>query len=181
MTKKAKNGIILASKTPKNDVLTLNYGLPSSFTTLSTWWTTKRGYGLLMKLDARWALPVYPVLKAQVTKKGVKTSYKNGKKRQSTNTIQFLDCKKTKRRPIIAPAIAVRLLKTKIFWDRRRQKDRQHQQCGCKTPYLFTNYNPSQRFQLPSTTFSKLVNPNKAATRIIQWELIVLSSSAKKT
>ena len=65
MTKKAKNGIILGSKTPKNDLLTLNNGLPSSFTTLSTWRTTKRGYGLLMKLDARWALPVYPVLKAQ--------------------------------------------------------------------------------------------------------------------
>ena len=30
-----------------------------------------------MKLDARWALHVYPVLKAQVMKKGVKTSYKN--------------------------------------------------------------------------------------------------------
>ena len=28
--------IILGSKTPKNDLLTLNYGLPSSFTTLST-------------------------------------------------------------------------------------------------------------------------------------------------
>ena len=27
----------------KNDLLTLNYGLPSSFTTLSTWRTTKRG------------------------------------------------------------------------------------------------------------------------------------------
>ena len=46
-----------------------------------------------MKLDARWALPVYPVLKLKVMKKGVKTSYKN-KKRQSTNTIQLLDCKK---------------------------------------------------------------------------------------
>ena len=46
-----------------------------------------------MKLDARWALPVYPILKAQSHEKGVKTSYKN-KKRQSTNTIQFLDCKK---------------------------------------------------------------------------------------
>ena len=36
MTKKAKKGIILGSKTPKNDLLTLNNGLPSSFTTLST-------------------------------------------------------------------------------------------------------------------------------------------------
>ena len=36
MTKSAKNFIILGSKTPKNDLLTLNYGLPSSFTTLST-------------------------------------------------------------------------------------------------------------------------------------------------
>ena len=34
--KSAKNFIILGSKTPKNDLLTLNYGLPSSFTTLST-------------------------------------------------------------------------------------------------------------------------------------------------
>ena len=48
-------------------------------------------------------------------KTGVKTSYKNKKKRQSTNTIQFLDCKKTKRRPIIAPAIAVRLLKKELL------------------------------------------------------------------
>ena len=47
-----------------------------------------------MQFDDRWALPVYPVLKAQShEKKGVKTSYKN-LKRQSTNTIQFLDCKK---------------------------------------------------------------------------------------
>ena len=58
-----RNFIILGSKTPKNDILTLNYGLPSSFTTLSTWGNTKRMP--LMKLDARWALPVYPVLKAQ--------------------------------------------------------------------------------------------------------------------
>ena len=33
---------ILGSKTPKNDLLTLNYGLPSSFFTLSTCRTTKR-------------------------------------------------------------------------------------------------------------------------------------------
>ena len=59
----AKNFIILGSKTPKNDLLTLNYGLPSSFNILSSWGTTKRGP--LMKLEARWALPVYPVLKAQ--------------------------------------------------------------------------------------------------------------------
>ena len=89
--KSAKNFIILGSKTPKNDLLTLNYGLPSSFTTLSTWETTKRGP--LMKLDVRWALPVYPVWKLKGMKTSVKTSYKN-KKRQSTNTIQFLDCKK---------------------------------------------------------------------------------------
>ena len=63
MTQSAKNFIILGSKTPKNDLLTLNYGLPSSFTTLSSWGTNKRES--LMKLDARWALTVYPVLKAQ--------------------------------------------------------------------------------------------------------------------
>ena len=34
---------ILGSKTFENDLLTLNYGLPSSFTTLSTCRTTKRG------------------------------------------------------------------------------------------------------------------------------------------
>ena len=34
--KNAKNCNILGSKTPKNNLLTLNYGLPSSFTTLST-------------------------------------------------------------------------------------------------------------------------------------------------
>ena len=34
---------ILGLKTPKNDLLTLIYGLPSSFTTLNTWKTTKRG------------------------------------------------------------------------------------------------------------------------------------------
>ena len=42
-----QNCIISGSKTPKNDLLTLNYGLthttPSSFTTLSTCRTTKRG------------------------------------------------------------------------------------------------------------------------------------------
>ena len=34
--KSAKIFLILGSKTPKNDLLTLKYGLPSSFTTLST-------------------------------------------------------------------------------------------------------------------------------------------------
>ena len=33
-----------------------------------------------MQLYARWALPVYPDLKAQSQEKGVKTSYKNKKK-----------------------------------------------------------------------------------------------------
>ena len=37
MTKNAKKiATIWAKKTPKNDLLTLNYGLPSSFTTPST-------------------------------------------------------------------------------------------------------------------------------------------------
>ena len=38
LTKNPKNDdfIILGSKTPKNDLLTLNYGPPSSFTPLST-------------------------------------------------------------------------------------------------------------------------------------------------
>ena len=43
MTKNTQNFIILGSKTPKNELLTLNYGLPSSFITLSAWKTTKRG------------------------------------------------------------------------------------------------------------------------------------------
>ena len=34
--KRRKNYNILGSKTSENDLLTLNYGLPSSFTTLST-------------------------------------------------------------------------------------------------------------------------------------------------
>ena len=34
---------ILGSKTSENDLLALNYGFPSSFTTLSTWRSTKRG------------------------------------------------------------------------------------------------------------------------------------------
>ena len=34
--KNTKNCNILGSKTPKNDILTLNYGLLSSFTTLSS-------------------------------------------------------------------------------------------------------------------------------------------------
>ena len=38
-----KNFSILGSKTPKNDILTLNYGLTSSFNKLSTWRATKRG------------------------------------------------------------------------------------------------------------------------------------------
>ena len=53
------------------DLLTLNYGLPSSFTALSSWRTTKRGQGPLMKIDAPWVLPVYPVLKAQSHEKKV--------------------------------------------------------------------------------------------------------------
>ena len=90
--KSAKNFILLVSKTPKNDLLTLIYGLPSSITTLSTWGTTKRGP--LMKLYARWALPVYPVLKAQSHENRCENILQKYKKRQSTNTIQFLDCKK---------------------------------------------------------------------------------------
>ena len=65
----------------------------------------------LMELDARSALPVYPVLKTQSHGKGVKTSNKQG---LSTDA----DCKKTKRRPVRAPAIAWRLLK--IFVEIRR-------------------------------------------------------------
>ena len=33
----------------------LQNSLPSSFNALSTWRTTERGWGPLMKLDARWA------------------------------------------------------------------------------------------------------------------------------
>ena len=42
MTKTTKDFNILGSKIPKNDDLTLNYGLPSSFTTLSNGMTTNR-------------------------------------------------------------------------------------------------------------------------------------------
>ena len=44
------------------DLLTLNYGLPSILTILSTWATIKRGHEPLIKLSACWALPVFPVL-----------------------------------------------------------------------------------------------------------------------
>ena len=60
-----KNCTILRPKTPRNDLLTLNWGHPSSCNTLSTWRTTNVNFGPLMKLNARWALPVYPVLKDQ--------------------------------------------------------------------------------------------------------------------
>ena len=40
--KRRKNCNILGSKTSEIDMSTLHYGLPSSFTTLSTWSTTKR-------------------------------------------------------------------------------------------------------------------------------------------
>ena len=63
--KNAKNFNILGSKTPKNDLSTLKYGLPTSFTTLSSRKTTKSGEGPLMRLDASRALHVYPVLNAQ--------------------------------------------------------------------------------------------------------------------
>ena len=38
--KNAKSCNILGLKTPKNDLLNLKYGLPSYFTTLSSWRTT---------------------------------------------------------------------------------------------------------------------------------------------
>ena len=60
-----KNCNILSPKTPKNDLLTFDYGHPSTCTTLSTRRTTEAHFGPLMKLNARWALPVYPVLKDQ--------------------------------------------------------------------------------------------------------------------
>ena len=63
--KNMKNCTILSPKTPNNDLLTLNWGHPSSRNTLSTWRTTNVHFGPLMKLNARWALPVYPVLKDQ--------------------------------------------------------------------------------------------------------------------
>ena len=59
---KTKNCNILVPKTPKNDLLTLNYGLPSRLTTIGTWMTTKRGLGPLIKLSARWEQPVYHVV-----------------------------------------------------------------------------------------------------------------------
>ena len=59
--KTQKNEWLSAQKLFENDPLTLNYGHPSSVNTLSTW----RLLRPLMKLDASWALPVYPVLKAQ--------------------------------------------------------------------------------------------------------------------
>ena len=60
-----KNCTILSPKTPKNDLLTFNWGHPSSCNTLSTWQTTNVHFGPPMKLNARWDLPVYPVLKDQ--------------------------------------------------------------------------------------------------------------------
>ena len=60
-----KNCTILSPKTPQNDLLTFNWGHPSSCNTLSTWRTTNVHFGHLLKLNARWALPVYPVLKDQ--------------------------------------------------------------------------------------------------------------------
>ena len=53
MTKDTKSCNILGSKTSKNDFLTLISGLPTSFITLSTWRTTKRGSKPLMELNAR--------------------------------------------------------------------------------------------------------------------------------
>ena len=91
MTKKIKkNCKILGSKTPKNEVLTLNYGLPSSFTTLNTLRTTKRGYVPLMKLNARWALPIYPVFKDEKSNGSDEKSVKRKiacKKDQQANKI----------------------------------------------------------------------------------------------
>ena len=82
-----KNCTILSRKTPINDLLTVNYGHPSSCTTIRTWRTTKAHFGPLMKLNARWALPVYPVLKDQSHWKMCEHILKNT---QRTNTIQVL-------------------------------------------------------------------------------------------
>ena len=60
-----KNCTILSPKTPKNDLLTFNWGHSSSCNTLNTWRTTNVHLGPLMKPNARWALPVNPVLKDQ--------------------------------------------------------------------------------------------------------------------
>ena len=76
---------------------------PSS--TLSTW----RLISPLMKLDASWALPVYPVLKAQSQK-----VCKHLTKRQSTNNkLQFSGCKKPScpQKPTMSPRILLISLK----------------------------------------------------------------------
>ena len=85
--KNMKNCTIFSPKSPKNDFLTLNWGHPSSCTTIVTWRTTKAHIGPLMKLNARWALPVYPVLKDQSHWKMCEHILK---KTQRTNTIQIL-------------------------------------------------------------------------------------------
>ena len=54
---------------------------------ISDWFNKKSKNNEKLKLEARRTLPVYPVLKAQSNKKSEQTS----KKRQGTNTIQFLD------------------------------------------------------------------------------------------
>ena len=72
-------------KTTKNGLLTLIYGLHSSFTTLSTWWTKQLP---VMKFDALLVLPIYPALKAQSHEKSCENILK--KTEQQYNPIPGL-------------------------------------------------------------------------------------------
>ena len=64
----------------------MNLGLPSIFSTLSTYETNKATLGLLMKLNDHWALHVYPVMKDQSHKNCVKTSYKKDRAPVQSNS-----------------------------------------------------------------------------------------------
>ena len=76
-------------KTPKNDLFTISFGLQGSFITLSTWRTTKRHKGPLMKLNACWRLTVYPVFKDEKSNESDEKSVKqkNGIKMNNRTNI----------------------------------------------------------------------------------------------
>ena len=76
--------------------------IPSSFTTVSAWRTTKRSYGPLMKLNARWSLPDSPFFKEEKSN-GSDKNQSNKKDQQDSNNchkscLRAIKNSKTKRK-----------------------------------------------------------------------------------
>ena len=112
---------------------------------LSTWWTTKCGYGTIIKLNARWALHVYPVLKAQSHEKKVRKDLEK----------QFFGLQKITMSPIIA-AIASRLLK---MLQNSRTLSKKFRSLSAKFFHTYFSCNlPKTGMNENTTIFSLLLN-----------------------